>query len=447
MSSNATVLAAAALAVVAAVPAVAVARGNHRGAAVTSHKAHTAAPAAKESSAGVSLGEMFVKPSLTSLGAGRIVFQVKNDGAVPHALAVDGYAERTGDLAAGATGTVTLDDVPEGTTLTLFCPVPGHREAGMRATVTVGHDTSGMAGMPGMTTAPGAPIDFNAMDSAMRERTKMFPAKTAGVGAQPLAPKVLADGTKEFTLVAKIVKWEVEPGRTVDAWTYNGTVPGPTIKVDVGDKVKVVLRNDLPESTALHFHGVRVPISQDGVPDITQEPVKPHGTFTYAFTATRPAVGMYHSHHDAVKQVPNGLAGTFLVGEMPVPKGVRVSQELPMVLDDSGVIGFALNGKSFPATAPIVAKRGEWVEVHYLNEGAAIHPMHLHGLDQLVVAKDGFPVPQPYYADTVLVAPGERYTVLVKAELPGTWAWHCHILSHAENEQGMFGMVTAIVVT
>ena len=85
-----------------------------------------------------------------------------------------------------------------------------------------------------------------------------------------------------------------------------------------------------------------------------------------------------------------------------------------MVLNDAGVIGLTLNGKSFPATAPVVAKQGEWVEVHYMNEGLQIHPMHLHGLPQLVIAKDGFPI-QPYQADTISVAPGERYTVLVHA--------------------------------
>jgi len=75
-----------------------------------------------------------------------------------------------------------------------------------------------------------------------------------------------------------------------------------------------------------------------------------------------------------------------------------------------------------------------------------VHPMQLHGLAQTVVAKYGFAVPQPYQADTILVAPGERYTVLVQAEVPGTWAWHCRILNHAERSDGMFGMVTALVV-
>ncbi len=120
-----------------------------------------------------------------------------------------------------------------------------------------------------------------------------------------------------------------------------------------------------------------------------------------------------------------------------------------MMLNDSGVIGFSLNGKSFPATAPVVAKPGETVEIHYMNEGAQIHPMHLHGIPQLVTAKDGNPLPQPYLADTVTVAPGERYTVLVKptAEQKGVWAFHCHILSHAEHEDGMmYGMVTTFIV-
>ena len=79
-------------------------------------------------------------------------------------------------------------------------------------------------------------------------------------------------------------------------------------------------------------------------------------------------------------------------------------------------------------------------------EGSQIHPMHLHGMAQLVIAKDGYPLANPQEEDTVTVAPGERYTVLVHATEPGTWVWHCHILPHAESSKGMFGMVTALVV-
>jgi FtsP/CotA-like multicopper oxidase with cupredoxin domain len=122
-------------------------------------------------------------------------------------------------------------------------------------------------------------------------------------------------------------------------------------------------------------------------------------------------------------------------GSSPFPPG-----------SDAGAIGYSLNGKSFPATAPVAVKPGEWVLVHYLNEGVQAHPMHLHGLEQRVIAKDGIPLAQPYTADTINVSPGERYSVLVHADEPGVWAWHCHILPHAERSDGMFGMVTAMIV-
>jgi len=140
------------------------------------------------------------------------------------------------------------------------------------------------------------------------------------------------------------------------------------------------------------------------------------------------------------------MAGAIIIGEEPTPAGITPVSENVMMLNDAGTIGLTLNGKSFPATAPLTAKLGDWIEVHYMNEGMTVHPMHLHGLAQLVIAKDGYPVPQPYDADTILVGPGERYTVLVHADQPGTWVWHCHILTHAEREDGMFGMVTAMVV-
>ena len=137
-----------------------------------------------------------------------------------------------------------------------------------------------------------------------------------------MPPNVLPDGTKEFDLTAKVTDWEVSPGNTVQAWTYNGTVPGPTIKVNPGDHVKIVLDNQLPQSTAIHFHGIEVPNAMDGVPDVTQPPVKPGEQFTYEFTAqSTPAVGMYHSHHHAEHQVPDGLSGAFLIGTGAAARG------------------------------------------------------------------------------------------------------------------------------
>ena len=223
-------------------------------------------------------------------------------------------------------------------------------------------------------------------------------------------------------------------------------MPAPTIKTDVGDKVRVVIQYDLPISTDIHWHGLKVPFDQDGVAPLTQEFIEPGEEYVYEFTTDHVAVAMYHPHHHGFETVPNGMLGTFLVGELPLPDGAVADQELSMVLNDAGTIGFALNGKSFPATAPIVAEKGGKVLLHYMNEGLSSHPMHLHRNDQLVVAKDGIPLDSPYLADTVNVAPGERYSVLITAEEEGIWAFHCHILTHAERDTGMFGMVTTMIV-
>ena len=183
----------------------------------------------------------------------------------------------------------------------------------------------------------------------------------------------------------------------------------------------------------------------------------PGSTFTYRFTVTEPAIGMYHAHLHGQTSVVNGMFASFTIGENPIPRGRTISGvtipadlepavEMPMVVNDAGVIGLTLNGKSFPATEPLVVDEGDWVAVNYYNEGLTAHPMHLHQFPQLVYAKDGIPLDEPYFADTINVAPGERYSVLFQAADPGTWVWHCHILTHVEAEDGMFGMATAIIV-
>jgi FtsP/CotA-like multicopper oxidase with cupredoxin domain/plastocyanin len=405
----------------------------------------TAASTASQPTA-VSLTEFAISPAaVTASTTGGI--HVTNNGNVQHNLRVEGTDVATKMIDAGGSEHLDLSSLAPGE-YTLFCEVPGHKDAGMSAPLHLTQGTGeAAASMPGMDMTTSSSMSPEEMDKAMEASLAAFPAKTEGVGAQLLAPTVLPDGTKQFELTTAVTKWEVSPGKFVDAMTYNGTVPGPTIKVDPGDHVKIVLHNKLPESTSIHFHGLITPNSMDGTTYVTQDPVLPGQDFTYEWTVQdTPAVGMYHSHHIAFQQVPDGLAGAFLVGEMPVPSGVTVTQEQIMMLDDSGVIGYALNGKSFPATAPVVATQGEWIVMHYLNEGTQIHPMHLHGMAQVVIAKDGFPVANPQPEDTVTVAPGERFTVLIHATEPGTWVWHCHILPHAENENGMFGMVTALVV-
>ena len=97
----------------------------------------------------------------------------------------------------------------------------------------------------------------------------------------PDLPFTLDGGTKVFRLRAEPVKRKIAPFKTIDAWGYNGSCPGPTIQVTQGDRVRIIVENALPESTSMHWHGLEVPIEQDGVPFISQKPIAPGETYTY----------------------------------------------------------------------------------------------------------------------------------------------------------------------
>ncbi len=293
------------------------------------------------------------------------------------------------------------------------------------------------------TTAP-ALSEWEEMDRMHEAGVKAFPAKTKGLGMQPLEYR-MENGVKVFDLTCEKTMWEVEVGKELVAWVYNGQLPGPEIRVVEGDKVRINLTNNLHQSTAIHLHGVMLPNAMDGVPYITQPPITPGSSFSYEFTARNPGSHMYHSHHNSTKQVSMGLLGPLIIEPKDRSKDPAYDKDYTIILNDTSQ-GLTLNGKSFPATQPLTAKLGQKIRIRYMNEGMMIHPMHLHGLPQLVFSKDGWNLPQPFMCDTVNVAPGERWDVIVDCTDPGVWAFHCHILSHAENEHGMFGMVTVLVV-
>ena len=307
----------------------------------------------------------------------------------------------------------------------------------------------GAADHSGGTMAPNpAPLSpaaaAEAMDKMHEAGVKAFPAKTVGKGNQLLNPRI-EKGVKIYELTARKIRWETMPGQTVEGWAYNDQIPGPQIRVREGDRVRLVLKNELPESTAVHFHGLEVPNDQDGVPFITQPPIKPGQTYAYEFTAPNPGSHMYHSHHNAATQVGLGLLGAFIIEPKNPAPIEKADLDYVLVLND-GMHGYTFNGKSFPATEPIVAKLGQKLRLRFMNEGMMIHPMHLHGMHMTVIAKDGWLQPAPWKCDTLNIAPGERWDVIVNCNNPGTWAFHCHILPHAESDHGMFGMVTALIV-
>ena len=402
----------------------------------------------------VHLTEFAISMNPSSVVPGDVVFNVMNHGSVEHNFAIPSLNVRTANLKPGESTSVTVDGLTEGD-VGVICEIAGHESAGMKANLVVSASSESQVPVEasGMSS-----MSWQQMDAMMEAVAKKFPAKTSGTGNSELGYVVSQDGYKVFDLTAKVISWEVEPGKFVDGWSYNGQIPAPVIRVNTGDKVRISLKNDLPESTSLHLHGIRVPNTADGVDPYTQSPIKPGETYVYEFIAREPSVGMYHSHHNAQVQVPNGLAGALLVDDwktiaMDVAK-TRVADsdgdaesEVVMVLNDSGNIGLSLNGKSFPATQPYTLKVGESMVVHYFNEGNMTHPMHLHQPSGLVVAHDGKVLESPFWADTLNVAPGERWTVVYTAVDAGVWAWHCHILTHAETPEGMRYMVTALIVS
>ncbi len=289
--------------------------------------------------------------------------------------------------------------------------------------------------------------DWVAMDAHHQEGIDIF---LNGIGSNPdfwgVPLEYEMDGdVKVFRLTCTEADWDTGGGMMFPAMLYNGMVPGPVMRATEGDRVRIICRNEMTQSTAVHWHGLRLPNNMDGVPFITQPPITPGSEFTYEFDLINYGSHMYHSHHNAAEQVTRGLLGAFIIDPADASREPQVDAEYIFVLNDSA-LGFTINGKGFPYTQPIVAQLGQRVRIRYFNEGLMIHPMHLHGLPQLVIAKDGFNLPSPYLCDTINIAPGERYDVLVDCDLPGAWAFHCHILSHAEGPNGMFGMVTALVV-
>jgi FtsP/CotA-like multicopper oxidase with cupredoxin domain len=299
--------------------------------------------------------------------------------------------------------------------------------------------------------ASGDPVDHDANALAVVERFLDGEWEAVeGYGNQPLEPRIDGD-TKVFELTIDKISHRIDATKDpVAALGFNAMWPGPRIEVVEGDKVRAIFTNNLDETTGIHFHGQRLPNNMDGVPHVTQEPIQPGESFTYEFTARTPGSHMYHSHHNATDQVGRGLLGAFIVQPRdPAQRYDRlygVSQDIIWISNDA-LGGFTINGRGFPATAPIVATLGDTIAIRFMNEGNMMHPWHLHGTPMRVVGRDGFPLgPASFTCDTLGVNPGERWDVIVECDEPGAWAFHCHVLQHAEGRDGMFGMVTALVV-
>ena len=236
----------------------------------------------------------------------------------------------------------------------------------------------------------------------------------------------------EVTITARLAEVEVAPGRKVRAWTYNGSIPGPLIRAQVGNRLIVHFTNELKEPTTIHWHGVRVPIEMDGVPGLSQDPVKQGESFTYDLVLRDASLFWYHPHVMSAQQVGYGLYGALLV-EDPAD-GVGVADQLTLVLSDIGfdskgtledsesggsagmVFGregsyVLVNGRTMPTIRARAGAPQRWRIVNAAK--SRFFYLDLDGQDFLVIGQDGGFQERATTSNILLVTPGERMDVIV----------------------------------
>jgi hypothetical protein len=300
-------------------------------------------------------------------------------------------------------------------------------------------------------------------------------------------------GVKVFTLVAQPIEHQLTTGEPADesiipemsrftgmrhghffekkvrVWGYNGTTPGPTIECYEGDRIRVILENELPEPTSIHWHGLEVPNDQDGAGGHTEPPTPPGGTHVYEFTLYQTGTFLYHSGFNMMKQDSNGLAGFVVVH--PREPVQRIDRDFAIMLQEWAFLPgnpyadlvtmdfnwFTFNGKAAPDIEVLTANQGDRVRIRFGNISMDSHPIHIHGYAWKVVGTEGGPIPEAaqWPGATVNVPPGSTRDVEFVAWNPGIWRLHCHKLHHIINAHadvpmgvmahgGMFTLVRVI---
>ncbi len=265
-------------------------------------------------------------------------------------------------------------------------------------------------------------------------------AAGAGYGRTAAEASGTSGPLREFRLVSEVAEVDLGPLGVHPRWVYDGTLPGPELRVREGDRLRVILENRLPEETTVHWHGLPVPNPMDGVPGVTQDPVSPGERFVYEFPAEPAGSYLYHTHVGL--QLDRGLYGPLVVEE--ATPHVEWDREHTLVLDDftpaeprvvmgpgMGMMGgmpqgpdyeaFLMNGR--PATDPplLEVAHGERVRLRLMNPASqTTFRVALAGHRLLVTHTDGRPV-EPVEVDSLEIGMGERYDVIVQADDPGAW--------------------------
>lgn len=277
---------------------------------------------------------------------------------------------------------------------------------------------------------------------------------------------------REFSLDIEAADIPMGEGTVWHAWTFNGTVPGPTLTANVGDIIRVTVKNKLDLMHSFHTHLSPYGLESDGsqLNIITgtgyMAMIHPGDSYTYEFQATIPGLFYYHCHsadgdHTISEHMAQGLYGAIIIKgpeEIPVrdvplfmaERGFDASDGAPYyIMNGHGLPGgehkleeiFAEGGvdavvAQFGKTLPVITgKVGEPVRLSVVNIGDMIHSFHMHAMTAYYVDHDkGDPVP----AQVLGLLPGEADRILITPTEPGVWLFHCHVVSHAD--AGMIGV-------
>lgn len=254
-----------------------------------------------------------------------------------------------------------------------------------------------------------------------------------------------------FDLTIDEVVIDVASDLKYKVFGFNGQVPGPLMHVQEGDDMTINVTNNTAMPHTIHWHGFHQLNNwrNDGVPGVTQLDIKPGETFTYKMNADRVGTLWYHCHVNVNEHVGiRGMWGPIVVDPKdPLPIEKEVTKDVIMMMStwesvyadkygEGSIPGtiedyFSLNGRSYPSTQPLRVKKGDVIRVRMIGAGGAIHSMHSHGHDMMVTHKDGLPLPNPYSVDTILIGPGERYDLIIRANHDeGRFIFHDHVDKH-----------------
>ncbi|MFZ5954237.1 MAG: multicopper oxidase domain-containing protein [Candidatus Dependentiae bacterium] len=233
----------------------------------------------------------------------------------------------------------------------------------------------------------------------------------------------------------------------VRAWGFNGTSPGPTIEAYEGDRIRLVITNELPEPLSVHSHGIELPNDQDGAGGFAEPIIMPGQTRIYEYTLYQSGTAFYHGEFNLMKLAGYGVTGALIIH--PKKYDHHIDKQFVITLQEWRILPgnvdpdlvsmdfnwFTFNGKSSPSIPTLTVNQGERVRIRLINMSMDNHPIHIHGHTWWTVGTEAGPIPKSaqWPGNTVDVPPGAARDVEFVAWNPGLWFFHCHRVHHVMN--------------